>query len=325
MTNRVRLLTEEEVGRLLPMSVALEAVEQVFRWSAAGETVNKPRQRVRVPSGILQVMPAAVPEVGMLGLKAYTVTKRGARFVVMLFDALTGALEALIEADRMGQIRTGAASGVATKYLAVPGAAVVGCYGTGWQAATQLEAVCAVRSIRRIQVYGRDAERRARFAADTARRLGVEAQPVERPEQAAVGAQVLVTITSSKTPVLRGEWIEDGTHINAAGSNALDRAELDVAAVRRARLIVVDSKEQAHIECGDLVEPIRQGVITWAEVRELGEIVAGKAPGRTAPDAVTLFESQGLAMQDVVVGARVLERARQQSVGREIEFGGSIA
>lgn len=323
--NRVRLLTEDEVGQLLPMSVALEAVEQVFRWSAAGEIVNKPRQRVRVESGLLQVMPAAVPEVGLMGLKAYTVTRDGACFVVMLFDAQTGALEALIEADRMGQIRTGAASGVATKYLANPDAAVVGCYGTGWQAATQLEAVCAVRPIRRIQVYGRDAERRTRFAAETAKRLGVEVWPVERPEQAAAGAHVLVTITSSKTPVLRGEWIEDGAHINAAGSNALDRAELDVAAVRQAALVVVDSKEQAQIECGDLVDPIKQGVLRWDDVYELGAVIAGKAPGRPGPGAVTLFESQGLAMEDVVVGARVIERARQQLVGRGIEFGGSSA
>ena len=130
-----------------------------------------------------------------------------------------------------------------------------------------------------------------------------------------------MTITSSKTPILRGEWIEDGAHINAAGSNALDRAELDLAAVRRAALVSVDSKEQAQIECGDLVEPVRQGLVRWDDVRELGEVIAGKAPGRSDARSVTLFESQGLAMQDVAVGARVLERARQQSVGREIDFG----
>jgi ornithine cyclodeaminase/alanine dehydrogenase len=274
---------------------------------------------------MLQVMPAAVPEVGLMGLKAYTVTRRGARFVVLLFDAHSGAPAALIEADRMGQIRTGAASGVATRHLARPDARVVGCYGTGWQAATQLEAVCAVRAVRRIQVFGRDAERRRRFAEDTARRLGVEVVPVERPEDAAAGADILVTITASKTPVLRGVWIEPGAHINAAGSNALDRAELDVEAVRRAALIAVDSKAQAQLECGDLVEPIGQGLIRWEDVRELGEIIAGTAPGRPAPDAVTLFESQGLAMQDVAVGARVLERARRESVGREVDFGGANA
>jgi ornithine cyclodeaminase/alanine dehydrogenase len=319
---KVRLLTENEVAGLLPMPLALETVEAVFRWQAAGQTVNRPRQRLRVPGGVLQVMPAAVPEVGMMGLKAYTVTRSGARFVVLLFGSESGELEAMIEADRLGQIRTGAASGVAAKYLACEDADVVGCYGTGWQASTQIEAVCAVRKVKLIKVYGRNLERRAAFARTISQALGIPAVAVERPEDAARGAGILITITNSKTPVLLGQWLEPGVHINAAGSNALDRAELDVEAVRRADLIAVDMKEQAQIECGDLVEPLNQGAVSWDRVVELGQIVAGQVPGRPGPRAITLFESQGLAMQDVAVGARVLERARQQGVGREIDFGG---
>lgn len=318
----VRLVTEAEVVQLLPMSLALETVEAAFRWQAQGGTVNRPRVRLRAPAGILQVMPAVVPEVGAMGLKSYTVMRGGrARFVVLLFSVETGALEMIVEADRLGQIRTGAASGVATKSMAHADADVLGCYGTGYQAETQLEAVCAVRKIRRVQVYGRDSDRRRRFAATMTERLKLEVVPVDRPEDAARGALILITITNSKTPVLEGRWIEPGAHINAAGSNALERAELDVEAVRRASLVTVDSIEQARIECGDLVEPIKQGVIDWDQVREVGDIVAGKVPGRTAPDAITIFESQGLAMEDVAVGARVLERARAQGMGRLVNFG----
>ncbi len=318
---RVRLLTESDVTELLTMPLALEIVESVFRWQAAGRTGNRPRVRLRAPRGLLQVMPAVVPEVGAMGLKAYTVVERRARFVVLLFSTETGELIGILEADRLGQVRTGAASGVATKYLARPDADVVGCYGTGYQAETQLEAICTVRKARRIQVYGRDPERLQRFARSAEERLGVPVVAVERPGDAARGALILVTITNSKTPVLNGAWIESGAHINAAGSNALERAELDVEAVRRAGLVVADSREQAQIECGDLVEPVKQGVIAWDQVVELGEIVAGKHRGRPAPEAITIFESQGLAMQDVAVGVRVLELARAQSLGREIDFG----
>jgi ornithine cyclodeaminase/alanine dehydrogenase len=317
----VRLLSEADVERLLPMTLALETVEEVFRWQASGQTVNRPRVRLRAPTGLLQVMPAAVPEAGAMGLKAYTVVKGRVWFVVLLFSSETGVLQAIFEADRLGQVRTGAASGVATKYLARPDADVVGCYGTGYQAVTQLEAVCAVRAVRRVQVFGRNGERRQRFAKEMAERLKVPVIPVERPEEAARGASILITITNSKTPVLQGAWIEPGTHVNAAGSNALDRAEIDVEAVRHSDLVVVDSKDQAQIECGDLVEPLKRGIIGWDRVKELGEIVAGKSSGRPSSMAITLFESQGLAMEDVMVAKAVFERAQAEGVGQVVSMG----
>ncbi len=312
------LLTEADVTALLPMSLALEAVEEVFRWQGEGKLTNRPRVRLQVPGGLLHVMPAAVPEARAMGLKAYATVRGSAKFVVLLFSTETGALLAVIEADRLGQMRTGAASGVATKYLARPDADRVGCYGTGWQARSQLEAVCAVRRVREIRVYGRDPERRARFAEEMTSGLGVGVTAVERPEAAARDASILVTITGSKTPVLEGRWIAPGAHVNAAGSNALQRAELDVEAVRRAGLVVTDSLEQARLECGDLVVPIEQGVIRWEDVRELGEVVAGKRPGRRSPEEITLFESQGVAMEDVAVAARLVVRARERQAGREI-------
>jgi alanine dehydrogenase len=312
------LLTEADVTALLPMSLALEAVEEVFRWQGEGKLTNRPRVRLPVPGGLLHVMPAALPEARVMGLKAYATVRGAAHFVVLLFSADSGALLAVIQADKLGQMRTGAASGVATKYLARADADRVGCYGTGWQARAQLEAVCAVRRVQEIRVYGRDAERRARFADEMRGTLGVPVVAVDRPDAAAQDAAILVTITSSRTPVLEGRWVAPGTHVNAAGSNALQRAEIDVEVVRRAALVVTDSLEQARIECGDLVAALAQGVIRWEDVRELGTIVAGRSPGRTRDDEVTLFESQGVAMEDVAVGARLVARARERGVGIEI-------
>lgn len=312
------LLTEADVTRLLPMSLALEAVEEVFRWQGEGKLTNRPRVRLPVPGGLLHVMPAALPEAKVMGLKSYATVRGGSKFVVLLFSTETGGLLAVIEADRLGQMRTGAASGVATKYLARSGADRVGCYGTGWQARSQLEAVCAVRRVREVRVYGRDAERRARFAEEMGRTLGLPVTPVDRPEAAAREASILITITGSRTPVLEGRWMEPGVHVNAAGSNALQRAELDVEAVRRASLIVTDSLEQARVECGDLVAALEQKVITWDAVHELGEVVAGRRPGRRHEEDVTLFESQGVAMEDVAVAARLVARARAAGAGAEI-------
>jgi alanine dehydrogenase len=315
------LLTESEVTMLLPMSLALEAVEEVFRWQGEGKLTNRPRVRLPVPGGLLHVMPAALPEARVMGLKAYATVRGGARFVVLLFSAETGALLAVIEADKLGQMRTGAASGVATRHLARADADRVGCYGTGWQARSQLEAVCAVRRVREIRVYGRDPVRRARFAEEMGAVLGVPTTAVERPEAAARDASILITITSARTPVLEGRWIAPGAHLNAAGSNALQRAEIDVEAVRRAGLVVTDSLEQARLECGDLLAALEQGVIRWEDVRELGAVVAARHPGRTRPDEITLFESQGIAIEDVAVAARLVARARERGVGTEIPIG----
>jgi ornithine cyclodeaminase/alanine dehydrogenase-like protein (mu-crystallin family) len=312
------LLTETDVTALLPMSLALEALEEAFRWQGEGKLTNRPRVRLPVTGGLLHVMPAALPEARVMGLKAYATLRGQAKFVVLLFSAETATLLAVIEADRLGQMRTGAASGVATRYLARPDADRVGCYGTGWQARSQLEAVCAVRRVREVRVYGRDPARRARFAEEMTASLGVPVSPAEQPEAVARDASILITITSSRTPVLEGRWIAPGSHVNAAGSNGLQRAELDVEAVRRAALIVTDSLEQAKLECGDLVAPVEQGVVRWEDVHELGEIVAGTRPGRQRPDDVTLFESQGVALEDVAVAVRLVARARERQVGQEI-------
>jgi ornithine cyclodeaminase/alanine dehydrogenase-like protein (mu-crystallin family) len=309
------LLTEDDVRRLLTMDVALDAVEAGLRKLTLDEAENVPRARCRTDHVVLHVMSAAAKGAGYVGYKAYTTTKRGARFHVGLFDGHTGESLALIEADYLGQVRTGAASGVATNYLARPDAATVGLYGAGKQARTQLLAVCAVRPIRRATVYSRTDDRRRQFAEEMSRESGVEVVPVDRPEVAARGQDIVITATSAAEPVLRGEWIENGAHLNVIGSNYLGKSEIDAAAVKRANVVVVDSKEQAKLEAGDLVPTVE-----WSHVAEIGDVLVGKAPGRTAPTDVTLFKSVGLAIEDVVTAGRVYELAKQHGVGHVVEW-----
>jgi ornithine cyclodeaminase/alanine dehydrogenase-like protein (mu-crystallin family) len=301
------------------MDLALDAVAAAFRKLGCDEAENVPRRRCQTDRLMLHVLPAAAKTLGAVGFKAYTTPRDGpARFYVNLFDPKTGELSALIEADLLGQFRTGAASGVATKKLARADAATAGCIGTGKQARTQILAVCKVRPLKQVKVYGRDADRRAAFAAQLSAETGVDVVPVESAEDAVRGLDVVITATTAREPVLKGEWLADGCHVNLAGSNFLARAEADVDVFRRAAVVAVDSKEQARVEAGDLVAPINEHVLSWADVCDFGPLLVGKYPGRGSPTDVTVFKSLGLGIEDVAVAARVVELARQQGVGREL-------
>jgi alanine dehydrogenase len=314
----VLYLTEAEVGRLLSMDLALEAVGAAFRKLALDEAENVPRQRCQTDHVMLHVLPAAAKTLGAVGFKAYTTSKAGAKFHVTLFDPKTGAMAALVEADLLGQFRTGAASGVATKKLARPDAAAVGCFGTGKQARTQVLAVCKVRRVKAVKVYGRDPERRKAFAAQLAAETGVEVVPVENPEDAAKGQDIVITATTAREPVLRGEWLAEGVHVNLVGSNFLSKSESDVEVFRRATLVTVDSKDQARLEAGDFVAALGAGVLKWEDVYDLAPVLLGKYPGRGSPRDVTVFKSLGLGIEDIAVAARLVQLARQQGVGRDI-------
>jgi len=300
------------------MSVAIEAVEAGLRKLALDEAENVPRSRCRTDHVMLHMMSAAVKGVGYVGYKAYATSKTGAHFQVGLFDGRTGQPVALMQADYLGQVRTGAASAVATRYLARGDAATLGVYGAGKQARTQVLAVCAVRQIKRVRVFSRSDHNCRRFADEVSKECGVEVVPVDRPELAARGQQIICTATNAAEPVLRGEWIEPGTHVNAVGTNFLGRAEIDVAAVKRANLITADSKEQGKLEAGDLAAAVDAGAIHWSDVVELGAVLIGKAPGRNNTDEVTVFKSVGIAIEDVVVAARVYEAAKERGVGQEV-------
>ena len=312
-------LTEAEVARVLTMDLALETTAAAFRKLALDEAVNNPRQRCQTDHVMLHVLPAAAKTLGAIGFKAYTVSKMGgAQFHVTLFDPKQGGITAILEADLLGQFRTGAASGVATKKLARADANAVGLFGTGKQARTQLLAVCKVRSIKKVSVFGRDAERRKAFATQLSQETGVEVVPVEKPEEAAKGHDIVITATAAREPVLFGEWVTPGQHLNLIGSNFLGKTESDVEVFRRTQVVVVDSKEQAKMEAGDFVEPTKAGVLQWSDVIELAPLSVGRYPGRESPEDVTLFKSLGLGIEDIALAVKVVELAKQQGLGRQL-------
>jgi ornithine cyclodeaminase/alanine dehydrogenase-like protein (mu-crystallin family) len=316
----VLLLTEDEVRQLLTMEMALEAVEEGLRRMALDEAQNIPRSRSQTDHAMLHVLSAAAKSLGVMGYKAYGTSRRGANFHLGLYDGKTGALLALMQADYLGQMRTGAASGVATDYMARPEASEVGLFGSGKQARTQIQAVCKVRKISRAQVYSPNEEHRRRFAAEMSTLCQTEIVPVARPEMAAEDKDIVITATTSREPVLNGHWLAEGTHINAVGSNFLGKAEMDAVAVRRCETIVVDSKDQARLEAGDFVQPLEDGSIHWADVHELGQVIVGRYAGRKHPQDVTLFKSLGIGIEDVAVAARVYEKAVAAGVGRTLEW-----
>ncbi|HEU4390461.1 MAG TPA: ornithine cyclodeaminase family protein [Blastocatellia bacterium] len=313
------LLSEQHVTELLDMPTAMSAVEEVLRHQAEGAATNRPRQRVAMPASLLHVMAAGDKLLGVCGIKTYVSARKGTRFLVLLYDSASGDLLTIIEADRLGQMRTGAASGVATKYMAREDAGSVGIFGTGWQAESQLMAICHARKIKSITAYGRDRQRRESFCRKMTAALRVEVTPAESPEDAARDKAIIVTATTAREPVLKGEWVSPGTHINAAGSNFLSKIEADVETIRKATVIAVDSIDQARMESGDLLPAIERGVTTWESVTELGRIVAGQVRGRTSPQDVTLFESHGIAIWDIAVALRVYKLARERGLGDVIQ------
>ncbi|HEV3445713.1 MAG TPA: ornithine cyclodeaminase family protein [Gemmataceae bacterium] len=316
----VLLLTEDDVRQLLTMEMALEAVEDGLRKLALDEAVNMPRARTQTDHAMQHVMSAAAKSLGVMGYKAYATGRKGANFHVGLFDGKTGALQALMQADYLGQMRTGAASGVATEYMARMDASEVGLFGAGKQARTQLIAVCKVRKIRRVQVYSLNEERRRQFAEEMSRVCDTEIEPVPRPEMAAEDKDIIITATTSREPVVNGHWIAEGTHLNAIGSNFISKAEIDAVGVRRCESIVVDSKDQARLEAGDFVQPLEDGSIHWADIHELGQVIVGRYTGRAHPQDVTLFKSLGIAIEDIAVAAKIYAKAVATGIGRKVDW-----
>ncbi len=316
------ILREADVDELVTMADMIDVLDEALRAQATGAATNEPRHRVRVPNGgTLHLMGAAWPGRGVLGFKAYTGFRPKTRFLVTLYDSQSGALLALIEADRLGQLRTGAASGVATRYMAReaddPAGLTVGCYGTGFQAETQIEAVLAVRRVRAVRVYSRTPAKRTAFAARLNARLGVPVEAVKDPA-AAAQADIIITATTAREPVLEAEWVRPGTHINAAGANSLSRRELPEALVGRADRVVVDSRDQARLEATDLLLPVERGLLYWEQVAELREVVGGQVSGRQDATEITLFKSLGLALEDIAAGWLVYQRALAEGVGERV-------
>jgi ornithine cyclodeaminase/alanine dehydrogenase-like protein (mu-crystallin family) len=311
-------LREEDVRRLLPMDEAIEALEKAFTEQGSGTGVNSPRQRIQTGGAGMTMMVAALGNQGVSGFK----TQGAGRPLVLLYGGEPRQLLAVMEAGGLGQIRTGAASGVATRHMAREDATSVGMIGTGNQAITQLAAVCAVRNIQSIKAYSRTPERREEFCQRMSESLGIEVLPVISAREAVQGTDVVIVITNVRTldPVLMGDWLEPGMHVNAAGANSIGRRELDDDAVVRSSVIAADARDQAKLECADLTIPIASGLLDWDRVWELGQVVAGQVSGRNAASDITLFESQGIALEDVAGAAHVFQRAQAEGAGVPLPF-----
>jgi ornithine cyclodeaminase/alanine dehydrogenase-like protein (mu-crystallin family) len=313
------LLSEADVQEILTMPMALAAVEDSFRRLADGSALVHSRQRLQIPGkSYLHYMAAADATSGYMGMKIYTSARKGLRFLVPLFHVDSGELLALIEADYLGQVRTGAASGVATRLLARADAGKIGIIGTGLQSRTQLEALSLVRTVTGVRAFSRNAENRERFAKEMTMQLGLPVVAVASAREAVRGADIIVTSTTSTNPVLDGSWLVPGMHINAIGANFPRKHELDGEAIRRCDVIAVDSREQSKIESGDLIQMYGDDKRRWSSVTELAEIVAGKASGRGTAEQITLFKSNGIAIEDIVVAGRIYELARERGIGRQV-------
>ncbi|TAJ23369.1 MAG: ornithine cyclodeaminase family protein [Planctomycetota bacterium] len=305
-------LTNDDVRRLLPMGECVTVLEELFMQESRGSVENLPRQRFRFGKAGATIMGGTVLEAQAHAVRHSTAT--------LLYNTETGRLDAVLEPGTLAWIRTGAASGVAVKHMSAPDASVVGMIGTGRQAITQIEAICAVRPVKTVKVFSRDAGKRESFAAEMATRLGVSVVPVATTEECIRGSQIVIAITSAREPVFDGALLEPGTCVVAAGSNSWMKREVDDTTIQRSALVVVDNLEQAQIECGELIWAVERGTFRWRQARELHQVVSGEVKGRPSADAITLFESQGIGIEDAAASAYVLQKARAAGIGLELPF-----
>lgn len=310
-------LTEEDVKGLLDMKTAVAAIGEAMRAFGEGNASNHPRRRHVFPGGTLQVLDAAYPAGGVMGLKSYSAMKTGvAEFHVTLYDAVSGKLIAFVEAEWMGRMRTGAATAVAAMCLARPGASALGLVGAGKQAATQLEALHAAGLVKRANVFARDKEKLIRFCEERSNALGIPVEPSSTLEAAVNEKDLVVTATPAKEPFLFAAMISPGCHVTAMGANHISRREVGADLFANAKIVAVDSVDGARLESGEIKAAVDEGVLEWKDVVELGALAAGKAAGRKAGDEITLFKSHGMGLWDVAAAARVVALAREKGIGR---------
>jgi ornithine cyclodeaminase/alanine dehydrogenase-like protein (mu-crystallin family) len=310
-------LDERCIASLLTMDDALGAVEEVFREQGRGGVTNVPRVRAPLKNGVLRITAGVLSYRGLYGVKVSStaVFGRNAGRMFCLYREATGELCAVVQVFGMGALRTGAASGVATRYMSNETAGVLGVLGSGRQARTQVEAVCRVRRITRVKVYSPTPANRERFCREVADALGIHAMPVNSCEAAVRESDIIISATTSSTPILLGKWLAPGAHINAIGANYEHRRELDTAAVKAASFIAADDPEQARYEATDLIEPVKEGALSWDRVHSLADVVAGNVKARTSARDITLFKSLGVAIEDVALAARAYEKALEQKAG----------
>ena len=313
-------LSEDDVKQVLTMDMALVGVESAHRDLALGRASDTPRARSRLPQTALHILQGALPDQGILGYKAYTSNRSGNRFLVHLFDAASGQLRAVVAADYLGMMRTGATSGVAARWLARPDSTIAGVFGAGWQAVGHIRAICATLPLARVKVFSRKADKLQDFCRRLSEQTGIAVVPALSAEDTVRGSDVVGTVTTAAQPLFEADWLESGAHINAAGSNALIRQELSEATVRRCAVIAVDSVPTALAECGDLLPLLEKGRLHERQLLELGDVIAGRRAGRESAGQITLFESQGMAIQDLAVAWRVAQAAEARGLGVPLPF-----
>jgi ornithine cyclodeaminase/alanine dehydrogenase-like protein (mu-crystallin family) len=311
-------LKEEDVNQLVAVQEVIEVLDTAFRDQASGRAWTNARTRLRLPGATLHMMAGAIP--GYFGYKSYTVAAGKMKFFFFLYSAESMELVAMIEADALGQKRTGAASGLATRVLSRADSRQATMFGAGWQAESQLVAIDSVRHLKRVYIVNKRPERREAFIKKMQPQVKAELVAAPSAEEAVRSSEIVTTITSSREPVLKGEWLQPGTHINAAGGNMLLRREIDDDVVLRANRLVVDSIEQCKIESGEFLGAIETGKRHWEDFVELRDVIAGAKVGRSATADITLFKSGGIALEDAAIGKIVYERAVERKLGRALDL-----
>ena len=303
----VRWFSEADVEALLDVGSAIEVLDRAYRALSSGSAHVLPRGHASWEGGVLHSVGGVDVLSGSGGVKVWTYTPRGASPLLVLFSTEDGSLQALIEARALGRLRTAATTGLGTRLLARADADVLAIAGTGRQALAQVQAVNAARPLRAVRIHGRDRERRLAFAKRVEQELEVEASVHGSLDEALAGAGIIVTVTRSKEPLLTASQLDEGVHVNAVGSITPVARELDAAAVARADVVVVDLLEQARRDAGELLAAETEGW-SWSGVVELGDVVAGRARGRTRAKDVTLLRALGIGLADVAVGGEILRR-----------------
>ena len=308
-------LNEHDVEELLTVTDSMDTLEAAIKEQGQKVATNRPRQIVATPNAQLSVLPAAIPSLGSLGYKTYTVGPDGVRFWLLLFKE-DGELHCLMEAEHIGLIRTGGASGIATKYMSREDSKVAGILGTGYQAPSQLEAVCKVRKIEKVLAYSRTAEKRLEFCKGMTKHLGIPVEPAKSVEEVVRKSDVLCTITSSKDPVVDGSWVPEGQHINLVGAMKPTSREIDTLTIEHADLIAVDDWQQSHVESGEFIKAVEEGRLDWNRIREFSDVVA-EAPKRKK-GSISLFKSHGVGLWDIAMASLVYDRAVKRGMGVDL-------
>lgn len=312
-----RFVTEAEVGQALTMADAIAALDAAFRSQAAGRATNVPRRRDARPGVALNSLTAISDDLDAVGIKTYPIVRTdvtvGASFTMLVYRISTGGLRGILEANRLGQIRTGAASAVAARCMVRPGSRRMALFGAGWQAESQLAALaCVLPALAEVTVVSRSLARAEAFCQRLAGSTPAALRPSTDAEAAVRQADIVTTATGSTTPVFDGAWLAPGTHVNAIGSNYAGKQEIDIATVRRSARIVADDIDVACIESGDLLVAVAARALRWEDVHGLAAVVAGQVPGRAAAEEITLFESHGMGLEDLAAACRVLDLIERQ-------------